>query len=178
MLQSFLLEVKDHRRRQGQRYQLGHILLFSVFAILSGANSYRSIESFIKIQYEHLDALFSLNWKGLPAYSTIRNILQGVDKASLEESFRNYSSALVDLANSAHFVSIDGKVLRGSFDNFQEQSAVQILSVFLTDSRLILAHEKIADKTNEIPVAQELIEELALQGCIVTLDSMHCQKKH
>ncbi|MBC8264740.1 MAG: transposase family protein, partial [Anaerolineales bacterium] len=41
MLQSFLFKIKDHRRKQGRRYQLGHILLFSIFAILSGATSYR-----------------------------------------------------------------------------------------------------------------------------------------
>lgn len=40
MLKSFLFKVKDHRRKQGRRYELGHILLFTVLAILSGANSY------------------------------------------------------------------------------------------------------------------------------------------
>jgi hypothetical protein len=35
MLQSFLFKIKDHRRAQGRRYLLGHILLFSILAILS-----------------------------------------------------------------------------------------------------------------------------------------------
>jgi len=26
MLEGFLFKIKDHRRKQGQRYQLGHIL--------------------------------------------------------------------------------------------------------------------------------------------------------
>ena len=45
MLQSFLFEIKDHRRKQGIRYQQGHILLFAILAILSGATSYRQSAS-------------------------------------------------------------------------------------------------------------------------------------
>jgi len=43
MLKSFLSEIKDNRRKEGRRYELPHILLFSIFAILSGADSYRKI---------------------------------------------------------------------------------------------------------------------------------------
>lgn len=178
MLQSFLFKIKDHRRKQGRRYELGHILLFSIFAILSGANSYRKIHVFIKAQYETLNESFNLNWKRLPAYTTIRAIIQGVSSAESEEQFREYSALLAGNNNTEkRFVAFDGKVLRGSFDHFQDQKAIQILTAFVTDSRIILAHEEIADKTNEIPTAQELMERLGLSGCIFTLDAMHCQQK-
>jgi predicted transposase YbfD/YdcC len=42
---------------------------------------------------------------------------------------------------------------------------------------LVLAHIDIADKSNEIPAAQQLLGELNLAHSIVTLDAMHCQKK-
>jgi hypothetical protein len=48
MVQSFLFKIKDHRRRQGRRHQLGHILLFAVFALLSGATAYRKVHAFIQ----------------------------------------------------------------------------------------------------------------------------------
>ena len=47
MLQSFLFKIKDHRRQQGRRYQLGQILFFSILALLSNATSYRKIHAFI-----------------------------------------------------------------------------------------------------------------------------------
>ncbi len=84
MLSSFLFEVKDHRRTQGRRYELGNILLFSMFAILSGATSYRKIHSFIKLRYPILQKRFQLNWKKVPAYSAIRKIIQGVSASELE----------------------------------------------------------------------------------------------
>ena len=164
MLQSFLFKIVDHRRRQGRRYQQGHILLFSIFAILSGADSYRKIHAFIKAHYETLGENFDLNWKRMPAYTTIRAIIRGASSVEVEEQFRQYSDCLANSAARRRFVAFDGKVLRGSFDHFRDQKAVQILSAFVTDSRIILAHEEIAEKTNEIPTARELIVKLGLSA--------------
>jgi hypothetical protein len=176
MLESFLFKIKDHRRPQGRRYQQGHILLFSVLAILSGANSYRKIQQFIVVHYDRLNELFDLQWKRLPAYTTIRDIIQGTSGAELERSFRQYSQALAESQAGQRVIGCDGKVLRGSFDHFQDQKAVQILSAFVSDSQIILAHEEIAAKTNEIPTAQTLLADLGLSGYIFTFDALHCQK--
>lgn len=178
MLESFLFKNKDHRRKQGQRYQLGHILLFAILAMLCDADSYRKIYAFIKCHYQLLNKIYQLNWKRCPAYTTIRNIIQGVSFDELKNAFREYSAALAD-TNPHHkrYIAFDGKVLRGSFDNFQDQKAMQLFSAFLTDSKIIIAHEPIADKTNEIPTAQQLIERLGLSDYIFTFDAMHRQEK-
>lgn len=177
MLYSFLFEIKDHRRKQGIRYQQGHILLFAILAILSGATSYRKIYQFIVAHYDELNKIFHLNWKRMPAYTTIRGIIQGTSATELEQSFRKYSTSLAKLDEKNVFVGYDGKVLRGSFDHFKDQKAIQILSAFAADEQIILAHEEIETKTNEIPTAQLLMEELGLTGCIFTFDALHCQKK-
>ena len=176
MLESFLFKIKDHRRKQGQRYKLGHILLFTILAILSGANSYRKVQKFIVTHYDRLNEIFNLNWKRMPAYTTIRDIIQGTSGAELEQSFRQYSQGLVERDDQKQFIGCDGKVLRGSFDRFQDHKAVQILSVFASQSHIILAHEEIATKTNEIPTVQTLMTALGLSGYIFTFDALHCQK--
>ncbi len=177
MLKSFLAKIKDHRRRQGRRYELEHILLFSILAILSGADSYRKIQKFIVTHYDILNKMFKLNWKRMPAHTTVRDIIHGTTGSELEQCFRQYSALLSESDNSRRFISCDGKVLRGSFDHFKDRKAVQVLSAFLSDSHIILAHEEIAAKTNEIPTAQNLIEALGLTGCIFTFDALHCQEK-
>ena len=176
MLESFLFQIPDHRRGQGRMYGLGHILLFSILAILSGATSYRKIHTFIKVNYEELNEKFNLNWKQVPAYTTIRNIIQDTSGSELERIFREYSTKLAETKRERKFLGCDGKVLRGSFDHFYDQKAIQIFSVFFSESRIILAHEEIAKKTNEIPTAQALMEELGLSGYIFTFDALHCQK--
>lgn len=176
MLESFLFKVTDHRRSQGQRYQLGHILLFTILAILSGADSYRKVQKFMVAHYDRLNELFELDWKRRPAHTTIRDIIQGTSGPELEQSFRQYSQGLAENDDPNLFIGCDGKVLRGSFDRFQDQKAVQILSAFATNSHIILAHEEVAAKTNEIPTAQALLKELGLSGYIFTFDALHCQK--
>jgi len=180
MLKSFLSAIKDNRRKEGKRYKLGDILLFSIFAILGGATSYRKIHTFIKGHYEILNEKFGLGWKRLPAYTTIRNIIRGLCSDESEECFRKYSLKLSELSEKKRgnfFVACDGKVLRGSFDNFNDKKAIQILSVFLHESRIILAHYEIDEKTNEIPVAQQMMRELGLKNCIFTYDALNCQEK-
>jgi len=177
MLASFLFKVKDHRRKQGRQYQLGHILLFSILAIVSGADSYRKVHAFIEAHYTKLDAIFDLGWKRILAHTTIRYIIRGVSSIEIETCFREYAAWLTDNADGKRFVAFDGKVLRGSFDYFKDQKAIQVLSAFLTGSDIILAHEEIAEKTNEIPVAQEMMAQLGLSGCVFTFDAINCQTK-
>ena len=53
-----------------------------------------------------------------------------------------------------------------------------MLGVFATDTALVLAHNDIDEKSNEIPAAQTLLGQLGLAGHLVTLDALHCQRKH
>ncbi len=169
MLKSFLSEIKDYRRKEGKRYKLADILLFSIFAILGGAVSYRKIHTFIKGHYDVLNEKFGLGWKRIPAYTTIRNIIIGLSVSDSEECFRKYSLKLSDLSEEKGgkvFISCDGKTLRGSFDNFKDKKAIEILSAFLPESRIILAHCDVEEKTDGIAVVQHLIKELGLKNCI------------
>jgi hypothetical protein len=75
-------------------------------------------------------------------------------------------------------ISLDGKTVRGSFDKFNDQKAIQVLSAFVSEEKVIIAQVEVTEeKTNEIPVAQRLVEELGLEGVLYTADAMHCQKK-
>ncbi|NJL59522.1 MAG: ISAs1 family transposase [Desulfobacteraceae bacterium] len=180
MLKSFLSEIKDYRRKEGRRYELGYILLFSIFAILSGADSYRKIHTFIKGKYGILRDKFGLKWKKIPAYTTIRNIIIGLSATDLEECFRKYSLKLSGLSaekSGRIFIACDGKTLRGSFDNFNDKKAIQIFSAFLSESGIIPAHCEIGEKTDEIPVAQNLMKESGSENVVFTYDAINCQEK-
>lgn len=172
-------QLEDFRRPQGRCYQIEHILCFSVLAILSGADSYRKIHTFIKKRLKRLKKLFNLKWKKAPAYTTIRNIIQGVSSLDLEAAFRKHAGTLSsDTTERGRLeLSFDGKVIRGSFDHFKDQNAIQILSVFCGNNNLILAHEEIECKTNEIPVAQKIIPNLNVKNAVFTCDAINCQTK-
>jgi len=172
-----LNDITDPRRNQAKRYQVSNLIFYSVLAILSNADSYRKIHTFIATHLKLLKERFKLRWKKPPSYSTIRRAFLAVDPRELESIFRNFMRQFID--SDHRFIAIDGKTLRNSFDKFKDKEAIQILEVFLSAPNLIIAHEEFeADKTNEIPLAQSLIAELGLEDKIVTLDALHCQKKH
>ena len=176
---SQLATIPDPRRAEGKLYQLPHVLLFCILAIVSGANSYRGIRTFIKVHRRKLNKAFKIGWKRPPAHTAIRYILQGLTAADVEKAFREHAANLnLDVAVSgARVVAFDGKALKGSFDSFNDAKAKQVLSAFAVDTALVLAHIEIDDKSNEIPAVQKLLEELDVAGHIATCDVMHCQKK-
>ena len=176
---SLFATIADPRRAEGKLYQLPHVLLFSIFAIVSGANSYRGIRTYVKVHRKELNKAFKVKWKRPPAHTAIRYILQGLSATDVEKVFREHAANL-NLAPGgakARVIAFDGKTLKSSFDNFNDIKAKQVLSAFAVDTALVLAHIEINEKSNEIPAVQKLLEELDLAGHIVTCDAMHCQKK-
>jgi hypothetical protein len=176
---ALLATIHDPRRAEGKLYQLPYVLLFSILAIVSGANSYRGICTFIKVHRRKLNKAFKISWQRPPAHTAIRYILQGLTAADVEKAFREHAAKLNldSAASGARVVAFDGKALKGSFDSFNDAKAKQVLSAFAVDTALVLAHIEIDDKSNEIPAVQKLLEELDVAGHIITCDAMHCQKK-
>ncbi len=66
-----LNEIPDPRRAEGKRYPLAPLLLFTILALLSGAQSYRGILTFLKHRRETLNAVFGTHWKRAPALNTL-----------------------------------------------------------------------------------------------------------
>lgn len=179
-LKTYLSTIPDHRRSQGRLYGLEYLLLFSILAVLSGATSYRKIERFIQARLKRLNALCNLNWKRAPAHTSIRYALQGLDPTDVEAAFRGHAAALDGRREGLTGIALDGKTLRGSFDRFEDQKAMQVLSALATDSTLVLGHVLMssaeADRSHEIPAAQHLINDLGLSGRLFTLDAIHAPK--
>jgi len=73
-------------------------------------------------------------------------------------------------------VASDGKMLRGSFDHFEDRTAVHLVSAFEVTSGLILGHMEVGAKDSEILAVQTLLAELGLLDRRVTVDALHSQK--
>ena len=179
-----LEDINDPRRRQGQRYRLSYLLLYSILGIMSGAMSYRSIRTFIRERNDILQELYGVGFRKVPAVNTIRNAIHALTASQLEETFRRHAQAMLpppcvaegSATKRKPAIALDGKTLRHSFDHLNDQKAAQVLTAFASEYAIILANVEVSDKTNEIPVAQELIRKLGLKGVVFTADAMHCQK--
>ncbi len=112
-------------RRQGRRYPLAHLLLFSVLAVLAGATSYRGIRVFIGVHRERLNATFGSRFRRAPAVNTFRSLFQALEPADLEAAFRRHARALGEAAPASgpRVVALDGETLKRSFDHLNDRAA-------------------------------------------------------
>ena len=129
-----LNEIPDPRRAEGKLYKLPYLLLFSVLSVITGGNSFRSIETFIKVHRRRLNAAFGLHWKRAPAHTAIRYILQGLDPQAVERVFRRHAAALRDTATdpSRRTIALDGKTLIpgiGLADSQGEDSRIGVSTI-------------------------------------------------
>jgi predicted transposase YbfD/YdcC len=178
MLNHVFHRIRDPRSKQGQRYDLPHILFFSILAMLSHATSYRNLHSFISIHFDTLKELCGVSWKRAPAYTTIRNIIKGLSPEDVEQAVRYATQEMSQTPpNQVRFFSCDGKTLRHSFDLFEDQSAAQLLSVFAQAESVIVAHLDLTEKPNEIPLVQKLLQEMGIPNAVFTADALHCQEE-
>jgi predicted transposase YbfD/YdcC len=69
---------------------------------------------------------------------------------------------------------MDGKALRHALND--NQSIPYIVSAWASKNGLVLGQVKVAEKSNEITAIPELLRALELEGCVVTMDAMGCQK--
>ncbi|WP_143048464.1 ISAs1 family transposase [Burkholderia sp. WP9] len=74
-------------------------------------------------------------------------------------------------------MALDGKALRGSASRLDDVAARHIVSAFDQHGLIVLGHVEVAEKSNEIPAAQKLIESIGLKGRVSTMDALHCQEK-
>jgi len=77
---------------------------------------------------------------------------------------------------SAEVIAIDGKTSRRSFKKTGEDTPIHILSAFAARQRLVLGQVKVAEKSNEIIAIPKLLDMLVIEGAIITIDPIGCQR--
>jgi predicted transposase YbfD/YdcC len=181
LLQQDFDTLTDPRIHRTRLHRLSDILLLSLAASCAGADSFEDIEDFCRAYgKDALQACFGVRLdNGIPHHDTFRRVLARLEPKGLEKSLHTLRARLPKpddqtLATGTH-IALDGKEIRGSHDASTNRPALSLLSVFATDLNLVLGQKKVDSKTNEIPVAQEVLANIAIAGATVTADALHCQ---
>ncbi len=175
----YLQELPDVRRKAGQRHDQTFILLLVLMSTMSGYHGYRSIGDFINRNSNELISCFQPYKNRLPSFYTVRRVIQDLDFKSLSESFYSWASQRADLSKS-EWLHIDGKAMKGTVSDYaiEKQRFVNLVSLYNSRMGQVVAQGLVDNsKESEIPVVQQLISGLGLQGVTFTLDALHCQKK-
>lgn len=162
-------------RRHNIHHLLHDILMIALCAVISGADSWTQVEEYGQSKFDWFQQFLELP-NGIPSHDTFGRLFARLDPNEFQNFFIRWVNNLA-LSVKGKTVAIDGKTLRGSHDRTNGKSSVHMISAWASEIRLVLGQLKTHDKSNEITAIPELIKTLSLQGAVVTIDAMGCQKK-
>jgi len=169
-------EVAEFRKGQGKRHRIPTVLAIAACAKMAGVmGGYAGIASYARnltrpqrralhCWYNHRTGQYEV-----PSESCFLRVLQGVSQTQVEAITLAWQEQVLGL-NTDPLVAIDGKTLK--------HSKVHLVGAISLPSHRCLGVEPVADKSNEIPAAQKLIERAPIQpGQMVSLDALNTQHK-
>jgi predicted transposase YbfD/YdcC len=153
-------------------HALVDILVIALCAIMAGADGWDDMESWGEANEERLRLYLDLR-NGIPGHDTIRRVFEAIDPKRLEAVLLEWIGHVCPTLGK--IIAIDGKSIRGSGSVLRGQRALHVVSAYASEVGLVLGQQRCEEKSNEITAIEALLPNLALTGCIVTIDAMGCQ---
>ena len=169
----YFADLPDPRREtQNKLHKLHDILMIVLCAVLSGVEDWVGMADFAEEKEAWLRGFLDLP-NGIPSHDTLSDVLGRIDPTAFQAAFTAWATAaLPRLADEQ--ICVDGKAVRGSRDG--ANPAVHLVSAFAGRARWVLAQRAVAEKSNEITAIPDVLGLLDLQGAVVSIDAIGCQK--
>src|SRR4249920_2235263 len=156
--------LPDHRQAGKVDYPLAEILLLVLLAVLAGAETFCDIARFGERKIELLRR-FRPYVNGTPSHDHLGDIFATLDA---------WVAALTN--TPAEVIAVDGKTSRRSYHKKGSKEAIHIVSAFAARQRIVLSQVKVNEKSNEIVAIPALLDMMSIEGAVVTIDAMGCQR--
>lgn len=173
-LANYFAELEDPRIERTKQHILLDIIIIAICGMICGAEGWVEIEEFGKEKEEWLKSILELP-NGIPSHDTFGRVFARLDPIKCEECFFQWVQSLSETI--AGVIAIDGKTLRRTHDGANGKRALHLVSAWAAENRLVVAQVAVEEKSNEITAIPLLLRQLALCGCIVTIDAMGAQKE-
>jgi len=166
--------LEDPRIERTKKHLLLDILIIAVCTLLTGGEGCQAMELFGKSKRQWLHTFLALP-HGIPSHDTFGRVFARLNPTRFQECFLSWTRAVAALTQGT-LVSLDGKTVRASFDRATAASPLHMVSAWCSQNGgLVMGQLKTDSKSNEITAIPELLQLLAIKGCMVTMDAMGCQ---
>lgn len=168
----YFVELRDPRREtKNKLHPLTDILMIVLCAVLSGIEDWVGMEEFADQKEPWFRGFLELP-HGIPSHDTLSDVMGRLERKAFAEAFMRWVQvALPSL--SGEQICLDGKTLRGSREG---DKTVHLMSAYAAKARLVLLQQAVADKSNEITAIPDVLSMLELNGAVISIDAMGCQK--
>jgi len=165
--------LRDPRIDRCKRHQLLDILVIAICAVICGADDWTEVAAFGEAKLAWFRTFLDLP-HGIPSHDTFGRVFARLDPTQFETCFVRWIKSVSDVLPGA-VIAVDGKEARRSHDQRHGKAAITMVSAWAADNHLVLGQIAADAKSNEITAIPELLQVLALKGCIVTIDAAGCQ---
>jgi predicted transposase YbfD/YdcC len=166
--------LADPRATRRCDHRLIDILVIAVCAVIACAESWEDIALYGRSKRVWLKSFLALP-NGIPSHDTFRRVFMLIDPDAFEACFVRWAQSLTGKVER-EVVAMDGKTVRRSGSRRHDHGPLHLVSAWASDQGLVLGQREVDGKSNEITAVPELLDTLHLNGCIVTLDAMGCQR--
>jgi Transposase DDE domain len=111
---------------------------------------------------------------GTPSHDHLGDIFATLDAGAFQLCFVVWVAALTN--TPAEVIAIDGKTSRRSYQTKGSKEAIHMVSAFAARQRIVLGQVKVSEKSNEIVAIPALLDMMSIEGAVVTIDAMGCQR--
>ena len=171
---SVISVIPDPRHGNHLKHKAHDMLFAAIVAVICGFDSYRFFAKYTELNLEWMKKHGCGFENGVPSHDAFRNLFSQLDPSLLSACLRSIAAKLRDKLDF-DFVSIDGKAEKRGKNRGGKTPF--IVNAWADAHGIVLGEVKVEDKSNEITAVPKLLDLLDLEGCIVTIDAMGCQKK-
>src|SRR5216684_117739 len=169
----YFSELPDRRQAGKVDYPLPEVLLLILLAVLAGAEAFTDIARFGERKIELLRR-FRPYVNGTPSHDHLGDIFATLDARAFQLCFVAWVAALTNTPTEV--IAIDGKTSRRSYQTKGSKEAIHMVSAFAARQRIVLGQVKVNEKSNEIVAIPALLDMMSIEGAVVTIDAMGCQR--
>lgn len=169
----YFKDMPDDRQVGKVIYPLDEILLLCLLAVLAGSETFTEIARFGEKKLTLLRRFRPFE-DGTPAHDHLGDIFATLDAAAFQRCFVAWAAALTK--TPVEVIAIDGKTLRRSYQKKGSKEPIHMVSAFAARQRLVMGQIAVAEKSNEIVAIPALLDMMAIEGAVVTIDAMGCQR--
>lgn len=166
--------LEDPRIARTKLHPLLSIIVIALCAVICGAESWNDIAEFGEAKQEWFASFLDLP-NGIPSHDTFNRVFSALDPDQFRACFAQWMQAIATMLPT-QVIALDGKTVRRSRDSANGKAAIHMVNAWATANRLILTQVKVDAKSNEITALPEVLRQLAIGGCTVTIDAMGCQR--
>jgi len=175
---AYFESLSDPRQTRNRKHLLVDVIVIAVCGILCGCEGPTGIHRWAANRKDWLATFLPLP-QGVPSRDCIRRVLMALQPEAFQKCFQEWlaSALTTEESGEARLIAIDGKTCRRSHDASNGLGALHIVSAWASEEGLALGQVATEEKSNEITAIPQLLQQIALENAIVTIDAMGCQKE-